>query len=189
MTGRWAGLLGWACLCLSCAAHAEVRSELEYQAYQVVAIRGKSLYQVLEAVSPIRENGHAYLGHTSRDTRWSLHWHDSGGTCRLDSIHVSLHVTITLPQLEGVDPDRQAEYSRFYSALRIHEDGHYRNALKMADDIERALEALPAMGNCRELEEAANAAGHRVIADTDRQDRDYDARTGHGRTQGAYLKN
>lgn len=189
MSAGWAGPLGLALMCVCCTAHAEVRSELEFQSYQAQAIRGKSLYQALEAASPIRQNGHAFLGHTSRDTRWSLHWRDSGGACRLDSIHVDLHVTIMLPQLNGVDPDRQAEYSRFYAALRIHEDGHYRNALKMADEIERVLEQLPAMHSCRMLEDAANDAGHRVIADYDRMDLEYDARTGHGKTQGAYLRN
>lgn len=175
-----------ACATNACAA---VQSDLEYQSYGAHAERGKSLYQKLAAASPIHENGRVFLGHTRDDIHWQLHWHDTGnGMCRVDDVGITLHTVILLPDLAGIDPDRQAEYTRFYLALRIHEYGHYRIELEMADTIDKALTALPEHP-CNSIEHAVNERGQELIGEFARREQQYDAETDHGRTQGAFLKN
>ena len=45
------------------------------------------------------------------------------------------------------------------------------------------------MSSCEELEATANALGHQAIDDGKAQDKQYDATTGHGKTQGASIGN
>ncbi|HEX7645645.1 MAG TPA: DUF922 domain-containing protein [Burkholderiaceae bacterium] len=172
-------------------ACANVQTELEYRWYHVYAEPGKSLYQALAVATPFHGDGRPFLGNTSRDIHWQLQWGDTGGgsgACRITEVHVTLHTTITLPQIAGVDPERQAEYARFYSALRIHEYGHYRIEQEMASEIDRALASLPE-ADCSAIESAANARGKEIVGRYNLREQQYDADTGHGRTQGAYLRN
>ncbi|HEX8958098.1 MAG TPA: DUF922 domain-containing protein [Burkholderiaceae bacterium] len=177
------------------AACANVQADLEYRTYHAYAERGKSLYQVLASATPFHGDGRPFLGNTRRDIHWQLQWRDTGresgsgsGVCRVTEVHVTLHTTITLPQLAGVDSERQAEYMRFYSALRIHEYGHYRIEQEMASEIDRALASLPD-ADCSAIESAANARGKEIVGRYNLREQQYDADTGHGKTQGAYLRN
>ncbi len=170
-------------------ACAGVQDDVAYQSYHAHAERGKSLYSTLVAATPFHENGRAFIGHTSREIHWQLHWTDTGGgNCRIDDVRVMLHTTIVLPQLDGVDPDRQAEYTRFYTALHIHESGHYRIEQQMAATIDRELAALPEAA-CSNIESLANAKGRDIVNGFNHKEEQYDAETDHGRTQGAFLKN
>jgi predicted secreted Zn-dependent protease len=176
-------------LTCAAAAHAEVQSEVEYRSYNAYAERGKSLYQVLAAATPFHGNSRPFIGNTSRDIHWRLHWRDNGrGICRIDDVRVALHATITLPQLSGIDADRQPEYTRFYAALRNHENGHYRIEQEMAAEIDRALASLPEAA-CNAIEGIANARGNDLTRIYNSREVQYDAETDHGRTQGAVLRN
>ena len=55
--------------------------------------------------------------------------------------------------------------------------------------IDSGILALPEMSSCEELEATANALGHQAIDDGKAQDKQYDATTGHGKTQGASIGN
>lgn len=174
---------------VACAgtAQASVQAQLEYRNYQAYAQRGKSLFQAMAAATPFHENGRPFLGNTSREIHWQLHWRDNGrGMCRIEDVRVSLQTTITLPQLNNVDLDRQSEYTRYYTALRIHETGHYRIEQEMANELDRALASLPE-APCTTIENAANARGNEIVRGYDHREVQYDAETDHGRTQGAYL--
>jgi predicted secreted Zn-dependent protease len=185
---RLAALL-FVCLVASTTG-AEVSDQLEYRYYTAQAQAGKSLYQVLQAASPIRENGRVFLGHTNRDIEWRLHWQDTArGTCGITDVRVTLQASILLPQLNGIDPDRQVEFTRFLMALRIHETGHYRIYRQAATQIDAALAALPETANCHEMEDMANSTARRILAEFDQRDAQYDAATNYGRTQGAVLQN
>ena len=181
-------------LLLSCLlapmARAEISDQLEFRYYAVQADARKSLLQVLQAATPIHENGRTFIGHTDRNIEWHLHWQDTArGTCRITDVHVSLQAHIVLPQLSGIDPDRQGEFTRFLMALRIHEFGHYRLERQAAAQIDAALAALPDMANCREIEQAANSTARRILAEFAQKNVDYDTATDHGKTQGAVLQN
>jgi predicted secreted Zn-dependent protease len=171
-------------------AQAEVTDQLDYRYYIAQAQNGRSLFLTLQDASPIRESGRVFLGHTERSIEWRLHWQETpNGTCRITEIRTSLRASIILPQLNGIDAGRQAEYTRFLMALRIHETGHYRIAQQAAQQIDAALAALPEMHNCREVEETANSTGHRIVAEFDAKDVQYDSATKHGQIQGAVLQN
>jgi len=69
------------------------------------------------------------------------------------------------------------------AALRLHEDGHRDHGLQAAQTILEVLQSFHA--SCETFEADANQAALNIIQHYAQQDRDYDARTQHGRTQGA----
>ena len=114
-------------------------------------------------------------------TAWRIDWRwdgDGRGGCDLGTTRVSFSATITFPRLDpsGVPPAVLAEWNRFAAGLRAHELQHVRHAADRLDDIARALRSA----TC----ETANARGEAVLEQIRAQDRDFDARTEHGRAQG-----
>ena len=79
----------------------------------------------------------------------------------------------------------QTRWDEFITALELHEEGHRDIAVEAAARIEQAIKTMGARGSCRELEQAANALGRSIVEDCQREQEEYDNRTGHGRTQGA----
>ena len=76
-------------------------------------------------------------------------------------------------------------FDEYAEKLLAHEDGHAQNGIETGKRIEAAILGMQPHPTCDELSRAANAEGDRLIKEANQADRDYDARTEHGRTQGA----
>jgi predicted secreted Zn-dependent protease len=126
------------------------------------------------------------------DTRWFVNWKfnymNAGQGCAIASVSTTLKVTITLPRLQA-DASTPAAlkqvFATFTNNLLLHEKGHAQNGIDIARRIEERIGAMPPERSCDGLGQAANELGHSLIKAGNRQDIDYDARTQHGRTQGA----
>jgi hypothetical protein len=146
------------------AAHPEVPmpgnafAEVETRYYR---ISGASIDELIQQMQQKGPNGYwAY-------TKWRIRW--TGGC------YVKLTVTYTYPEWDNrasASPQLQARWDRMIANLRHHELGHGLNGRKAAAEI--------ADSSCRD-----NPRG--IISKWAAQDRSYDARTGHGRSQGATL--
>jgi len=161
---------------------------------ETYAISGRSVRELraqMHALGPVdpRQGGRA-----SAYTQWHLeenHSLQSGAdACRIANVQVSVKVTITLPR--WIDPERgsarlQAEWAVFLEHLRSHEQGHRANGLEAADAVRTLLVATAAEADCQTLEAHVDAALKAVVARYKKADVDYDARTRHGRRQGAVL--
>lgn len=111
----------------------------------------------------------------------------SGSRCRLTSLSIALAQTYAMPHWVAPDdaaPDVRATWDTYLDRLWAHERGHGRISLAAATTIERQLAAMrrPA---CDRLLADASAAVHARIRMQRTQQLAYDARTGHGATQGA----
>lgn len=173
-------------------AQAEVFEDFAIRHYDVDARTGHSLKDAFAASSPITAtgaSGRRFHGYTDWHIKWNWrHRSEADGRCRITSVNVALTGSILLPRLSGGTSVRQAAFDRYLTALREHEDGHRRIAQEAARDIERALLMLPEYSDCRQLEAEANArARARLDAHLERE-KAYDRDTGHGRTQGAVLR-
>jgi len=170
------------------AAHAEVNENFSISYYAVPLRSGSTLVSQFNAASTIRENGeifHAY-------THWDIHWHyrwdtDSSGHCRIISTTIKLDVVMTLPDPKGANPRQLEAVASYSQALRKHEQGHYDIARRAAREIDQALLAMPVMSDCTALEDHANARGYELLEQYNEINRQYDASTQHGKTQGAWL--
>lgn len=182
------GLL--ACLFFAGApARAEVTEQLSETRYPADASQASSLGRALNAASPIRENGQIYHGYTTWRVNWRFWWDERpDGRCKITRVATDLTGTIQLPVLTGASAALQARFGTYLSALRTHELGHFQIGRDAAAAIDRRILALGERASCPALASEANALAERTLAEHRRREQDYDSRTGHGKTQGAWLE-
>ena len=191
--------LGWqvaprclAALCFSLVtlcANAGVTESLVYTRYPADASAARSLLGALNAASPIRENGQIFHAYTRWQVDWRFRWNEKpDGRCRITSVSTRLSGTIQLPALTGGRAALRERFETYLAALRVHELGHFQIGRDAAEAIDRKILALDEMPGCAALEAEANAQAHRTLEEFLRRERDYDVRTTHGKTQGAWLE-
>lgn len=96
-------------------------------------------------------------------TRWYVRW---TGSCK-----VSLEISYTMPQhtnRNAMPANIRAEWDNMIAALKAHEEQHGAHGINAA----------------RELVQKGCRNGDAIVAKWSEQDRLYDRRTGHGRTEG-----
>lgn len=96
-------------------------------------------------------------------TRWYVRW---SGSCQ-----VSLEINYTIPKhtrLEALPPNIRSAWTQMFSALKTHEEQHGAHGLNAA----------------RELVQKRCRNGNAIVEKWAEQDRVYDRRTGHGRSEG-----
>lgn len=176
------------CAALPHGAAAEVRERLATTEYEVTGNASIPLLQLLNAASPIRENGRAFHGYTKWFVNWRYRWNEGAdGSCRIFSVATQVDGHMTLPRLVGGPAELRQRFDTYLTALRKHEMGHYEIARQAGSEIDARILALPTLRNCAALESAANELGRRVLDQHLAREKQYDATTGHGKTQGAWL--
>jgi predicted secreted Zn-dependent protease len=177
-------------LLISQIARASVSEQIEYEYYTVNAAPNRTLLSDINEASPIHEYGHTFHGHTHWNVSWHFWWHETpGGACRITEVKTEATAKIQLPRLVNANTQQQAQFDKYIAALRVHELGHADNGKQAANEIDRGIMALPEMPSCTTLSTTANALGRRILREHNDQDLQYDAATGHGKTQGAVLQN
>lgn len=167
---------------------AEVVDNMIHETYRVVHTPGKSLAASISAVSPIREEGKTFLGHTKWRINWHFRWNKSStGHCAIISTKTTINLTVTTPELLAADSAARIAFDKFRQRLLFHEDGHVRIARETAKTIDHSIRKLASQSDCKQLESTANSIGHRLLEQGNQRSRDYDRLTSHGRTQGAWL--
>lgn len=168
---------------------AEVSENLDYSYYTANADPARSLLNILNASSPIRQNGQIYHGYTNWYVNWNFRWYEEpDGRCRITSTSTKLTGDIKLPRLNGATSAQQGQFAKFVSALRTHEHGHYGIGKAAATEIDRKILSLPEMTSCSALESTANNLGMQIIDKYKERELRYDDSTGHGKSQGAWLE-
>ena len=100
-------------------------------------------------------------------TEWYVRW---TGSCKL-----SVEITYTLPKHKNpgkLDPDVRKRWKAMVRALTKHEHNHGDHGIRAA----------------REIEKAKCANGDAIIKKWNGQDKAYDLRTNHGKTEGVVLR-
>ncbi|WP_146171201.1 DUF922 domain-containing Zn-dependent protease [Saccharospirillum sp. MSK14-1] len=173
---------------MSTAVWAQVHTELDWQPYPVRLAEGETLAEALDRSSPIRQRALVYHATTDWQVQWRFWWQNSDHGCVIERVRTDVTVQIQLPELVDGTAAQQAEFSDYREALRVHEEGHQQFALEAGEAIDRALQQLPPASNCRALEVDANALGHHILERVREREFDYDRRTNHGETQGAWME-
>jgi predicted secreted Zn-dependent protease len=167
---------------------AEVREQLVTTEYAVRGDPSVPLLQLLNRASPVREGGKTFHGYTKWTVNWRFRWRDDAAAgCRISGIVTQIDGRMTLPRLVGGSADQRQRFETYLQALRQHEMGHFSIARQAGREIDAGILALPPMRDCASLDAAANALGYRVLDQHLAREKQYDASTGHGRTQGAWL--
>jgi predicted secreted Zn-dependent protease len=108
----------------------------------------------------------------------------------VSSIDTDLDLKLTLPSWTppaGASGDLVSRWERYLAALRLHEDGHLDHG-RGAEKAFRAVAAATSAADCGSLDRALRERFSQVIADYQGRDREYDRRTEHGKSQGAFFR-
>lgn len=107
--------------------------------------------------------------------------------CEVSSGRVSVKITMTLPlhTSSGASTDTLNRFNTFVEKTTLHESGHVEITLQGAREYQRALGNYPAAPTCSALDAQLNDLFRRSFDAIHRANREYDAKTQHGRTQGA----
>lgn len=169
-------------------ASAEISETLTYSDYEVAASNSGSLARALNNTSPIRHDGQTFHAYTTWRVSWNYRWAaDANGDCRIIAVSTGLNTTIQLPRLVGGSAGQRERFQRYLTALNQHELGHHEIGRKAAREVDRQLQAMPAMADCQRLSSAANKLAYRIVNQLKDEERTYDLVTVHGRLQGARL--
>lgn len=168
-------------------AEAEVRTELDWQSYPVQPEGAETLAQALDRSSPVRKRGLVYHATTQWQVQWRFWWQDSDRGCAIEGVQTEVSVQIQLPHWVAGADALHAEFEHYLSALTVHEQGHKDLAVVAGRSIDKALLELPPATDCATLERTANALGYQLLQRFRERENDYDRRTNHGQTQGAWL--
>ena len=164
-------------------------SHRQSSGYEVVGNTLQEVRESMNARGPVGEDGVGYHGDLKWQLEWAYQFAPKGRLCGLDAVKVKLKATMKLPAWkqpdDGVSEDLVREWDRYITALRHHEDGHYETAVAAADEIKQRLSKLRGRTDCAAVGKDADAQAQEILEEFRAKDRDYDATTHHGITQGA----
>jgi hypothetical protein len=138
--------------------------------YEVVAA---TLADVAAVIGGRPEAGHVDWGPT-------LDFHQTDG--RIDSVTIAVSIDLQMPSWSPPStmlPKARAEWTRWYAALRAHEQGHIDLVHQLFDELAKRILGTPV------------ATGQQLFANAKAslatKSKAYDARTGHGTKQGTVM--
>lgn len=112
------------------------------------------------------------------------------GGCAVDELTTKLDLKLRLPRWSppsNAAPGLAASWERYINALRAHEDGHLQTGRDFETAFRRAASGISAP-DCGAVDAALRARFDAMLEQARQRDRDYDARTSHGATQGAVFR-
>lgn len=146
----------------------------------------------LEVLASLRQRGprsdnESFFGLTETSMDLTYRYTDLEDGCVVHDVRLDLDVAVTLPEWSpssGTDPALVDDWGQFYRALARHETTHREIAEDEAQALYRRLDGLR-RGTCALLEAELRHRLQVAQRDIEVAHRDYDERTGHGRTEGA----
>ena len=144
----------------------------------------------IEQNGPPGADGKRYAGKTKWDVQWKFKHEQHGVTCEMEEVAVAVGVAQTLPKWRSEKKGVAAlktRWQQFTDALKRHEDGHKDHGVAAGREIEAALLAAKPASNCEDLAASANSSADAIVKKYQKLDKDYDRKTGQGRSQGAML--
>ncbi len=170
------------------SAHAAVDVSDQVERYTIEGSTPSDLRREMSAKGPQGAGGRRFDGYTRWYVSWKYRYNSAGSSCAITSVTTSVKVTMTLPQWRNenrADSATRAQWSRYLTALELHEQGHRRHGVDAANEVDQAIAAMLPAGNCDALGANANALGMSILRKYNQLDLDYDRDTRHGATQGA----
>jgi predicted secreted Zn-dependent protease len=153
--------------------HLETRVTTEH--YPVRGLDTQAIFDQIARYGPADETGERGAGLTS--ARWTYSWQGKSirGACAIQSMSISLDITVVLPQHEqesALAPELLALWLGFAEGVAAHEEVHVQVHLAGAALIKERMESLEPAPSCDALETAVSEAWSEEQAAIDaRQDK------------------
>ncbi len=163
------------------------RTTIEFVSYDV---RGRSADELRTSMlerGPIDERGVRRFA----ATEWDVHWdwrRNSDGSVAPKSVAVRCSAKVTLPRLAAdVEPTAEllAAWKAYQERLRAHELNHLKHLRTVAPSIAERI-VLWGHRHGAITVQKANDIARGVLLEVKELDRNYDAQTAHGRSEGLW---
>ena len=148
----------------------------EYIYYDVSVAPQQSLESALISASPIHPGAKIAYGMTTWNVRWEARWSTdkSQKSCSIWAANAYIQSEIQLPHLRNGSDAQKKQFDNYVEGLRAHQLVHYGFGLSAAKEIEKEVNAMPAMADCGVLEMAVNALAKKIINDYRTRGQAYD---------------
>jgi len=163
-----------------------VREKYEY--YEIRGNSEKELSCQITQNGCSWNDGKKYASVTSWNVKWSYGYRRAPQGCSAESFTTTVDITYRYPKWVRTDGAPQilvGTWETYLERLLVHEKGHRDMAVEAAADLARAVSKLPVARSCAELDREVRALGRGRITTLNVLERQYDATTKHGTTQGA----
>lgn len=168
------------------AALGQPASSVKY--YEVSGRSVAELRQALDRLRPVGPDGKGHDALTTWHVRWRYRTVSTGAGCDFTSFDTSLETHTTMPKwaTENDAPAALVQLWRDYvSALLVHEEGHKTIAEAAATAIRELRDKVSRQMSCVEMRRTIDKTANDLLEQHRAKERQYDAETSHGRTQGA----
>lgn len=141
--------------------------------------------------SPVRSSDGTFAGSTDYNMNWSYNFTANElGLCVVNHVSVGLNVNQTMPEWQNTQNSTPATirvWETFLKNLQTHEDGH------VVIDKQYAAQLLHELSNvspesCETISSTVQEIIHKNVDALEEANKQYDAQTNHGVTQGAVLR-
>jgi predicted secreted Zn-dependent protease len=173
---------------LASLAGAEPTIMTNYDYYDIEGRTAAELRQQMNIYGVAWTNGSIYDAYTGWDVKWNYRYRLTDENCSIQSVTTTLTVEFRLPRWENHTSGTAAlkkKWDAYMQSLIQHENGHKDIGVNAAVEIERSIAELEPAETCDDLAETANQLGRRIISKHAAAEREYDAQTNFGETQGA----
>jgi predicted secreted Zn-dependent protease len=160
----------------------------KYEYYEVFGGCEKDVQCDLQRKCITWKDGKKYDSVTNWKIKWDYDHNPSAQNCSPNSFRVTVDVTFHLPKwVPTKEAPRQLvdKWDGYMKNVLAHEKGHRDIAVQAATELTRKVAQLPSALACVELERAIHDLCRKQMRILDRNEKQYDAATNHGHTQGA----
>lgn len=169
----------------------ESSESVSFNYYVISPAAPRDISGELARNTPVSIEGRKYRGMTRWRIQWNYTYRQGDGQCFIATARTVLTVIFTMPRLStwsNAIPAVREPFDKYYTALLAHESGHKESGRLAAREITHRLPQLPGSTNCDAAARNANAEALAIIARYNQRDKDYDATTRHGISQGATIE-
>lgn len=155
--------------------------------YQIYGYTQADLRNQMAECGP-KSDGENYDGITFYYFNWIYNYAEASNSCNIKDVAVGVNVNIYLPKWDTPDQYQnglQDKWNDFSSALSTHENDHRDIAYEAGQEIVNTLSNLENASSCDAINTTVNDKANEVISVYDTKQKDFDAQTNHGATQGA----
>ncbi len=159
-----------------------------YEYYEIYGDCEKELRRQMTRNGTKWGDGKTYDSVTTWNVDWDYDYKCRSGGCTADSFNSKVKVTIRYPKWVNQDKSSRAlrdKWDNYMKNLVLHEHGHRDLAVKAAAGLAHAVSVLPPAPSRSELDRQIEELSNNLMAKMADDQREYDAETIHGTTQGA----
>lgn len=170
-------------------ADAQAIEEVTFKYYEFFP-RGPNdnLQRLIWNASLLQRDGQTFAGRADWRIYVKYYLRMERGRCSISYHDVRVTATVTLPKMVGGTSDQKTRFSQYLSRLTQHELKHVSITKVHANNLYNRLSIASSEANCQLLREKISTLTNEYIGYARAENKGYDERTRHGRTEGAFIK-